>query len=353
MKRKRTSPVQNWRTVVLVLCAVLIPTVSIGATGTATSDTGTATTKKLLALGDGHSTTTGAKTGWIYACRIMTGGGGATGATPWIVGQLWDPTQKPSVEGAHTWSEASVKITTSSTERIITTTGVPVNATTGTFPIATTDPAYAIDRNPNTITPAQRTVRIPKNPKLAAKASCLSLGAIGYSVNGVALYNGLDGENRDAVAHEMQDSCGGHPERSGQYHYHSGSPCLLRDATTSSTLIGYALDGFGIYVERDSSGELLTNAALDTCHGRTSSVVFNGTRQTMYHYVVTAEYPYTIGCYRGTPATTSTTPTSTTPTQPTPPSGAIAQPPSDPSRMPPPPPEAPRPPSGMLPPPRR
>ncbi len=32
------------------------------------------------------------------------------------------------------------------------------------------------------------------------------------------------------------------------------------------------------------------------------SVVFNGKRQRIYHYVATADYPYTVGCFRGTSA---------------------------------------------------
>ena len=256
-----------------------------------------------LQLGDGKVSTDAPKVGWIYACRILTGGGGASGPTPWITGNLWYPELKPSVQGANQWSQASVKFSTTSEKRVIKTAGVPTNATTGNFPIATTDPAYQYDRNPNTVRAGSYSVSVAKNPKVAAKPGCLSLGPIGYSVNGVAIFNGLDGENRDAVAHEMQDVCGGHPERTGQYHYHSGSSCIAKKSATKATLIGYALDGFGIYFENDSSGKSLTNADLDTCHGRVSNVIFDGKLRKMYHYVATAEYPYTLGCYKGTPVT--------------------------------------------------
>ena len=47
--------------------------------------------------------------------------------------------------------------------------------------------------------------------------------------------------------------------------------------------------------------EVLTNASLDVCHGRTSTVPWHGTRVKIYHYVMTHEFPYTVGCYRGTP----------------------------------------------------
>jgi hypothetical protein len=254
-----------------------------------------------LPLGDGKTSTTIPKKGWIYVCRIVTGGGGATGATPWISGDHWNPAAKPSVAGSVRWQQAALSFSTTNSVRTITTTGVPTDAVTGTFPIAQSDPVYVYDRNPNSITPKSIAVKVPRYPKIASKPGCLSLGAIGYTVNGVAIFNGLDAENRDAVAHEVQDVCDGHPERSGQYHYHSGSRCAVTKAIGSSTLYGYALDGFGIYIERTADGALLTNDDLDICHGRTSTVLFNGKRQKMYHYVITAEYPYTLGCYRGTP----------------------------------------------------
>ncbi len=30
---------------------------------------------------------------------------------------------------------------------------------------------------------------------------------------------------------------------------------------------------------------------------------WDGATVDLYHYVATAEYPYTVGCYRGTPVT--------------------------------------------------
>ena len=52
----------------------------------------------------------------------------------------------------------------------------------------------------------------------------------------------------------------------------------------------------------DDKGKELTNADLDECHGRVSRVVWDGKEASMYHYVLTREYPYTVGCFRGTPA---------------------------------------------------
>jgi hypothetical protein len=73
----------------------------------------------------------------------------------------------------------------------------------------------------------------------------------------------------------------------------------------SSALVGYAADGYGIYVERGANGQLLTNTDLDACHGRTSEVQWDGTQQMMYHYDATVDYPYTLGCFHGTAISTS------------------------------------------------
>jgi len=255
-----------------------------------------------IPLGDGHLTSTPTR-GAVMNCQSQRGGGGASGPTPWIHGSTWDSTAKPSVSGSVHWPQASYTATVSGSTRTVTIGGVPTSFATGTFPIAASDPAYTYDRNPNSIRPRTMTFVLPANPKAKTSASCLPLGPIGVSTVGVAIYDALDAENRDAVAHEMQDTCGGHPDQSGTYHLHRISPCVVAKTTGRATLVGYALDGFGIYVERDAKGALLTDAALDACHGRTSVVPWNGTRVRIYHYDATLEYPYTLGCFRGATGT--------------------------------------------------
>jgi YHYH protein len=84
----------------------------------------------------------------------------------------------------------------------------------------------------------------------------VNMRAIGVLEDGVVLFNALDGQGRDAAAHEILDDCDGHPERTGQYHHHTVPSCLISKATGASTRVGYALDGFGIYVERRPDGSL-------------------------------------------------------------------------------------------------
>jgi len=69
------------------------------------------------------------------------------------------------------------------------------------------------------------------------------MGAIGVLLTGAVFFNGLDAEGRDAVAHEIQDAC----------------------------------------------------------HGHTHTVPWDGALTDIYHYHATTEYPYTLGCYVGTP----------------------------------------------------
>ena len=125
--------------------------------------------------------------------------------------------------------------------------------TTGAFPIASSDPAAAYDRNPNSIAAQTVTWSGPLNPKAAAKPTCTPMGPIGVLADGAFLYNALDGEGRDAAAHEVLDLCGGHPDPSSSYHHHDVPSCLLTGAKKSAaTLVGYAIDGFGIYVVKDA-----------------------------------------------------------------------------------------------------
>lgn len=41
---------------------------------------------------------------------------------------------------------------------------------------------------------------------------------------------------------------------------------------------------------------------LDECHGHSHSIQWDNKTVDMYHYHLNNEYPYSIGCFRGTPA---------------------------------------------------
>lgn len=265
-----------------------------------------AVSAKSIPLGDNKQTTTGPRRGYIYSCRLMSGGGGAFRDGPWINGKTWDLTEKLTVDGSVSWASASVSFQNSGDKLNVTSNALPKGSTTGTFPISTSDDAYQYDRNPNSIAAQSLSYSLPANPKMASKASCAS-GEVGIAINGVPIFNGMDAGGRDAGAHEVQDSCAGHPERTGTYHYHTVSSCLTgkESSRKHSGVVGYAFDGFAIFGRRGSSGKKLTNADLGSCHGHTHKVTVNGKSKTRYHYHATLEFPYTIGCFRGTPVKTT------------------------------------------------
>jgi hypothetical protein len=175
----------------------------------------------------------------------------------------------------------------------------------GDFPVPEDGEAYQYDRNPNEISEQDYTLDLAKDPDEAASASCLSLGAIGVPLDGSYFFNALDAPGRDAGAREIQDGCDGHPEMSGAYHYHSLSNCIEDpEGHGHSDLVGYAIDGFGLFGHHGEDGETLSNADLDECHGHTHEIEWDGNQTEMYHYHATFEYPYTLGCYRGEPSET-------------------------------------------------
>jgi hypothetical protein len=295
-----------------VLTAVVVGVALLGGLGTTVAPAGSSPVLRTAAgavdptsvpLGDGKVSTR-PRVGYVDSCQTTFSGiGGAQAVGPWINASngTWNSTAKIAVQGSVSWPTASFSVRVTGNKRVIKTEDLPLGHTTGVFPITTSDPASAYDRNGNHIVAQPTTWTLPANPAAAAKPSCTSGGRIGVLTDGVFLFNALDGEGRDAAAHEVLDSCDGHPDPSSTYHHHDVPSCLRAQAVGRSTLVGYAKDGYGIYVERDAQGRLSTDADLDVCHGRTSKIRWGGKTRAMYHYVATLEYPYTVGCYHGTP----------------------------------------------------
>jgi hypothetical protein len=272
------------------------------SSGAAAATTGVDLTK--LPLGDNQYSTTGAEKGKVFSCITNFNGGGAFANGPWIHTDTntWDATAKIAVDGSID-QHGEITASHSPTGETLQGNGLPT-APTGVFPVASTDEAYNYDRNPNTIKGYTLLAQLPE-PTMASSSSCVG-GTIGVSVLGVPIYSAFDAGGRDAAAHEVQDDCDGHPEMTGQYHYHSLSSCWKDVPGFDPGLFGYALDGFGIYVDRDANGNLLSSNDLDECHGRTGEITWHGQKVTMYHYVATPDFPYLVACYRGTPITTAT-----------------------------------------------
>lgn len=251
-------------------------------------------------LGDDKTTLAAPQTGYVYLCRGMRGGGGAFTDGPWIHGDTWSPSEKTvTVDGAVTWENANVSFTVSDDQRVIVSNALPVNHTTGAYPISPNDDAYSYDRNPHSILEQSLNVTLPANPTASNSPSCVD-GEVGIALTGVPIFNALDAVSRDAVAHEIQDDYGGHPQTMGMYHYHSISNAVaaLGNGENGMTLVGYAFDGFGIYDDYELGKTLATND-LDECHGHSHEIAWDGVTQKMYHYHATQDYPYTVSCFRG------------------------------------------------------
>src|SRR5262249_42788690 len=127
---------------------------------------------------------------------------------------------------------------------------------------------------------------------------CIS-GQVGVMTTGVALFDAFDAGLRDAGAWEVQDSCQGHPEITGTYHYHSLSSCIAD--TSVATVIGYALDGIPITGPKVADHNILTTDDLDDCHGIVSTINLDGRQTNTYHYVMTQDFPYSASCFRSKP----------------------------------------------------
>ena len=255
-----------------------------------------------LPLGNQKFSTSAPAAGSVYLCHSMQGGP-PVHAKPWVntSAGTWNLKAKVAVAG-DVIHNAQFSATQSGTSEVLTGNGLPPRS--GVFPVASTDPADAYDPDPNSVATDAINVTLPYDPVAAATPTCIG-GVVGVMSDGISMFNAFDAGGNDAGAMEVQDTCHGHPNQTG-YHYHALSPCMLSgSALTTTTQVGWAFDGYGMYVEYASSGNLLTNASLDACHGRTSVVPWHGELVSMYHYDMTIEFPYSVACYHGTPISTA------------------------------------------------
>jgi YHYH protein len=180
--------------------------------------------------------------------------------------------------------DANVKVTFTDKYMIVESDGIPTHPH-GEFPNAS---------NPNSIKKQNYKFYIPLEPKPADKPRKTPFGPIGVAINGIPFYNQYNAEGADAVKVEVFDSCCGHPDPQGRYHYHKYPVCVKSpfkdEAGKHSPLIGYAFDGYAIYGPNGEDGKPPTD--LDECNGHTDA-------EHGYHYHVTAGYPYILGGYHG------------------------------------------------------
>ena len=160
--------------------------------------------------------------------------------------------------------------------------------------------------NPNTIRVQNFLFRLPLEPKLAPRITRVPMGPIGMALNGVVFFNPFEAGGMNAVEGYSEvwlDSCCGHPQQSGVYHYHKYPSCVKSpfpdDGKQHSPVIGLAWDGFPIYGPYEEVGvmakDLKGTTALDVCNGH------NDKRRGYHYHVTPGRFPYTIGGYAGIP----------------------------------------------------
>ena len=141
----------------------------------------------------------------------------------------------------------------------------------------------------------EQTVLIPVLPvPVDAPVEIGTAAHVGLALNGVVMdppapvANILAGYTIAAF-----DDCGGHVNPVVGYHYHAATGCPEEVAQRDghAPLIGYALDGYGIYAMEDASGN--EAEGLDECRGQEDDV-----RGYHYHSAGPGENMF-VGCFRG------------------------------------------------------
>lgn len=150
---------------------------------------------------------------------------------------------------------------------------------------------FCVECLPSYVADLTQTYTIPITPVKQSAATNFGgggpRGGNGPSVRGIA-FNGVRYDApapTDAIlgAYTLApfDDAGGHINLNAGYHYHSatGVSTQLEQSDDHAAMIGYAIDGFGLYAQLDANGDDPTD--LDDCRGHTDD-----TRG--YHYHVDA-----------------------------------------------------------------
>ncbi|MFO0759750.1 MAG: YHYH protein [Byssovorax sp.] len=237
-------------------------------------------------------------------------------STPWVNGEAVDISKIPIVEGSETRT-SEFAMTMTDAGRHLKGNGIP-NHPIGTFPVQEGTAAYEYYAAIPVMTYGTSAdipvdsydldITLPKNPTPNETPACIKWIPTGVVTQTGAMWHldfAFDAQKHllDPVAALPMDLCWGHPYEK-QYHYHGYSwKCFPNqgDAKDHSPLFGYAIDGFGVFGPRGEGGKLVSNDDLDECHGHTHMIAWDGEMKEMYHYHVNNEYPYSIGCFRGTP----------------------------------------------------
>lgn len=147
-------------------------------------------------------------------------------------------------------------------------------------------------KNPNTIATQNITLTIPVNPTVAATHAATPMGVMGVALNGIPFFNQY-AAGGSPLTNEITsfDQWWGHPQMNGMYHYHVEPKYLTTVKATSSSLMGFLLDGFPVYGPRETNGS--DPAGLDVYHGHIHATT--DYPAGIYHYHFTTAAPYLNG----------------------------------------------------------
>jgi hypothetical protein len=214
--------------------------------------------------------------------------------------------------------ESEFCVDTSATQRRMYGNGIPHHKI-GTYPIPDDDPAYQYYKNDDVsgcygpglvpVIPYNQDITVPRFPKYNEEPTCIDQITLGITTQtGVPWHMEIAKLSASPYPNDPSallpfDECWGHP-LNGAYHIHGKSWACFPDQGASnrhSPLHGIAIDGFGIYGPRSEHGKLVTNEDLDECHGHIHEIMWEGKKVKMFHYHLNPEFPYSVGCFRGTP----------------------------------------------------
>jgi len=138
---------------------------------------------------------------------------------------------------------------------------------------------YCVECLPEYFKDQVTTFVIPATPTYLKSVQNFGRGGIGIAFNGVN-YDPPAPTHAILAAHTIAplDDHGGHVNPHGGYHYHAvtGSTKEIVQNDTHAAIIGYAIDGFGIYTLLDKNGNKPSD--LDECGGH-----FDDIRGYHYH----------------------------------------------------------------------
>ncbi|ATI42469.1 hypothetical protein CBW24_10940 [Pacificitalea manganoxidans] len=153
------------------------------------------------------------------------------------------------------------------------------------------------------------TMLLPVDPIKADTPSDLgTVSKVGVALDGVPIFS--DAPEIQVTGHmPALDTCGGHIDPGGWYHWHStatdiettfaeenvAADCAL--AQDPSAQFGYAFDGFAIYGSAEADGAAPTD--LDACNGHVGPVAGG---EEVYHYHASKKFPTLPACLVGVQA---------------------------------------------------